>query len=232
MLTYLAANLLSISVPLIYSFHKRLRFAQTWSAFWPAVLASAALFIGWDVLYTHWGVWGFNPKYLTGLYWLGLPVEEWLFFICIPYACVFTYHCLKILLKKNYLARITPAIGWTLIVVLAVVALCNLERLYTSVTFAATALLLVLHHLVLRSNYMGRFYLAYGVLLAPFLLVNGLLTGSFTQEAIVWYNDSENLALRVLTIPVEDFFYGLLLILLNVTFYEALLARQDRRAHA
>ena len=228
-LTYLLANLSSLAIPLAYSFHPRLRFASTWPAFWPATLATAAVFIAWDVLYTHWGVWGFNPKYLTGLYALGLPLEEWLFFICIPYACVFTYHCLKVLIKKDYLAPSTPAISWTLVAALSALALFNLERIYTSVTFAATAALLLVHLLLIKGPYLGRFYLAYGAIIAPFLLVNGLLTGSFTDEAVVWYDDSQNLSLRVFTIPVEDFFYALLLLLTNVTLYESLLARKNGR---
>ncbi|MGC9342869.1 MAG: lycopene cyclase domain-containing protein [Bacteroidales bacterium] len=56
--------------------------------------------------------------------------------------------------------------------------------------------------------------------LIPFLIVNGILTGSFIEEEIVWYNDMENLSFRIFTIPVEDMFYGMLLILMNVSIYE------------
>jgi ligand-binding SRPBCC domain-containing protein len=62
------------------------------------------------------------------------------------------------------------------------------------------------------------------IFLFPFLIVNGILTGSFLADPVVWYNNQENLALRIFTIPIEDFVYGLLLFLMNVTIYEKLMA--------
>jgi lycopene cyclase domain-containing protein len=67
---------------------------------------------------------------------------------------------------------------------------------------------------------MGRFYLAYAVILIPFFIVNGILTGSFIEQEVVWYNNEENLGVRIGTVPVEDIFYGMLLILMNVVIYE------------
>lgn len=228
MFTYLLVNGLSVAVPLAFSFHPRLRFDRNWPAFWPAVLATAGLFIAWDVLYTAWGVWGFNPRYLVGIHWCGLPVEEWLFFVCIPYACVFTYHCFKRLIPTDPLAPLARPLSWALLAGLSAAALLHTDKAYTAVTFAAAAALLLLHVTVLRSTYLGHFYLAYAAILLPFMLVNGTLTGGFTPQPVVWYDDSQNLGLRVWTIPLEDFFYSLLLQLTNVTLYEALLARRRR----
>ena len=229
MLTYLLVNLFSVAIPFIYSFNKRLNFYKTWYAFWPAVLMTGAVFIYWDVYFTEWGVWGFNPRHLMGINLINLPLEEWLFFICIPYACVFTYHCLNILLENDYLSSSARIITVILIVLLFLVAGLNLNRLYTSVTFISTAIFLLLHLLVFKSEYLGRFYLAYIIIfLMPFMLVNGILTGSFIPEEVVWYNNTENLGIRVFTIPIEDFVYGMLLILMNVTIYESLIAKREK----
>ena len=56
--------------------------------------------------------------------------------------------------------------------------------------------------------------------LIPFLLINGFLTGSFTQEPVVIYNPDEILGIRILNIPVEDSIYNMLMLLIVVFFYE------------
>ena len=62
--------------------------------------------------------------------------------------------------------------------------------------------------------------LAYLVTLIPFLLVNGILTGSFIGSPVVNYNDAEIIGFRILTIPIEDFVYNLLMFLLVIYIYE------------
>ena len=59
-------------------------------------------------------------------------------------------------------------------------------------------------------------------ILIPFLIVNGILTGSFIKDEVVWYDDLENLGLRIFTIPIEDAFYGMLLLSLSISIYEYL----------
>ena len=229
MYTYLLINLFSVIIPFIYSFHKRLDFYKTWYAFWPAAILTAVFFIIWDVLFTKWGIWGFNPKYLLGVYFLHLPIEEWLFFLCIPYACVFTYACLKLLITKDYIAPYSKAITWSLIIGLTFITVLYWDRLYTSVTFILTGIFLLIHLFVFKSKYLGRFYFAYIIIFIPFCITNGILTGSFIAEEVVWYNNAENLSLRFFTIPVEDTIYGLLLILMNVTFYEMIMVKRKSR---
>jgi lycopene cyclase domain-containing protein len=57
-------------------------------------------------------------------------------------------------------------------------------------------------------------------MLIPFFIVNGILTGTGINEEVVWYNDEENLGIRLLTIPVEDIFYAFSLILLNLLLFK------------
>ncbi len=220
MYTYLLINIFAILIPLIISFDKRNYFFARWKYMFPAIAITGLLFILWDMLYTNMGIWGFNPKYLTGVYIANLPLEEVLFFITIPFACVFTYDTLKYLVKRDLLEKYSRGISFLLAAGLLVIGVFNFTKLYTSVTFILTALFILYHELVLRSPYMGRFYLSYAILLLPFFVINGILTGSFIEEQVVWYDDNHNLSVRIFTIPVEDIIYGFFLILMNVTFFE------------
>ena len=63
------------------------------------------------------------------------------------------------------------------------------------------------------------------VSLIPFLIVNGFLTGSYTEEAVVMYNDDQNFGIRILNIPIEDVFYSFNILVLVVAVYEYRLSK-------
>ena len=222
---YLIVNIASFIVPFIFSFHPKLRFYKKWAYAWPAIMVTAIPFVIWDMYFTRWGIWGFNPAYLSGYEIVNLPVEEVLFFICIPYACLFTYHCFQILIVKDLFQRYEMVITKVLLAFLVLMGLIYSTRLYTVVTFTALAFLLILVRYVLKAKWLSRFYFAYLVLLVPFTIVNGILTGTGLPEPVVWYNNAENMGHRILTIPIEDVFYGMLLIMMVVMIYEW---RKDR----
>ncbi|MBL7872940.1 MAG: lycopene cyclase domain-containing protein [Cyclobacteriaceae bacterium] len=219
---YLFIDLGAISLPFLFSFHPKANFSKKWRYLFPAIFFPAILFLVWDVWFTRMGVWGFNSDYLLGIYFFDLPMEEILFFICIPYACVFTYEAVGFFSKRDYLQPFTNVITGLLIVILSVLAFSNLDRWYTSVTFLSCALFLIYLHFMVKPKYLGKFYLSFLFILIPFVLVNGILTGTGIESPVVWYNDAENLGIRLGTIPVEDTIYGMMLILMNVTIFEAL----------
>ncbi len=93
---------------------------------------------------------------------------------------------------------------------------------YTCYTFAVLAILLFTTQFVLKASWLSKFYITYLLLLLPFLIVNGLLTGTGLENPVVWYNPAHIIGVHILTIPVEDVFYGMNLILLNVMIYTGL----------
>ena len=217
---YLAVNLGAFIVPFIFSFHSKIRFNEKWRFAFPALLTAAIPFLIWDIYFTSIGVWGFSPKYVTGYYFFNLPIEEVLFFVCIPYSCMFTYHCFAVFVKKDLLYRYEKFISGVLIMMLIAFAIFNTDKMYTVFTFSFLAIFLLYLKMVNKAHWLSRFYFAYAFLLIPFLIVNGILTGTGLEEPVVWYNDHKNLGIRLLTIPIEDIFYGMLLILLNVSLLE------------
>lgn len=213
--TYLLINFFSILIPFLFSFERRIFFFKKMRALLPALIITGAFFIIWDHFMTVWSVWGFNNEYLIGYYLWDLPIEEWLFFFTIPYSCVFIYESLNFLIKKDSLLKYSKNISGTLSVILMIVVLFNTEKLYTAIKLTLTVFMLV-YVLIENFDFMGKFYRAYFVSLIPFFIVNGILTAL----PVVTYNDSENLGIRIGTIPVEDTVYTLLLLLMNICLYE------------
>ena len=230
MSTYAWVDLCSVLVPLLASFHPRLRFDRNWWALFPAIAVMMGLFIPWDSAFTRVGVWGFNPEHVWEIRLLHLPIEEWLFFISIPYCCVFSYHCFNVLGVKDHVGRHARAISVVLIIGLLLVAVLNWSRAYTFSAWTLCAVWIAFAAFVQKAPWLGRFYFTYAVLLLPFLMVNGILTGTGLEREVVWYDNSENLGIRILTIPVEDVFYGMLMVGLVVSVYEALLARRGQQS--
>ena len=222
--TYLLVNFFTIIVPILFSFHPKLNFYKTWRAFFPAVLATAFFFLIWDAYFTSLGIWGFNKDYLVGIYLYNLPLEEILFFFCIPYACVFTYHCLDLNIKVQ---KFDDWVSLFFIIVCIVTAIFNFQNAYTLFAFLTLSLLLLIAKYVLHITWQIKFYVIYGILLLPFLIVNGILTGTGLDNPVVWYNENEMIGMRILTIPFEDVFYGMAMVLMNLLIYKGLLKTRE-----
>lgn len=138
--TYLLVDLTCIIVPFIASFYPKHPFYKEWKYFFPANLIVALFFIIWDIIFTHRGVWGFNADYLTGYNIVNLPIEEVLFFICIPYCCVFTYFALKYLVKKIPLDKAEFYLKLVILFTSIFFMLAGFGRDYTFFTGLFTAL--------------------------------------------------------------------------------------------
>ncbi len=216
---YLYLNIFTFSLPFLLSFDKKVAFYKEWKYLFPAIGIMATVFIGWDAIFTYYNIWSFNDTYLTGPRLLGLPIEEWMFFFTVPYACVFIYACLKAYLNIDPLQKFHKAFYLTLALVLLGIAAFNFTKAYTAITFAATAIL-VLYNVWKRQAWLSMFLLSYFITLIPFVLVNGILTGSHIEDQVVWYNPDHILNIRVFTIPIEDSIYNLMMLLMTVQFFE------------
>jgi lycopene cyclase domain-containing protein len=165
-------------------------------------------------------VWSFNPRYHSGIDFFGLPIEEWLFFICIPYSSIFIHFAFQYFYPKVSLSNKTVKIlYWILMVSLVPTIFFNYDRLYTAVNFSI--LLLVLTYTVFKvTNILNIFFLTFLIILIPFAIVNGVLTGSFIDEPVVIYNNAENLGIRLGTIPIEDIGYAFSMLLMSLVLIQ------------
>lgn len=218
--TYSLVLFFTVIICFVASFDRRLRFDRHFGAFIKAAVLVAIPFIAWDVWFTAKGVWWFNTDYTLGIVIAGLPLEEWLFFICIPFSCVFTYYCLDKFYKMEWLSGFNNLIVFVTVIVCSVVALLHYDKIYTLVTAIATILTLIYLHFIVRAKWIGKASFVFTVLMLGFFPVNGVLTGFGLESPIVNYNPNNFLGIRIITIPIEDAVYGYTQFLLVLCFFK------------
>ena len=225
--TYSLILLLAVIIPFLASFNRRVLFSRYFGAFFKAATLVAIAFIAWDVWFTASGVWWFNTDYTLGLTIAGLPIEEWLFFYCIPFSCVFTYFCFDKFLRLNWLAMFNNLVVFVTVIVSSVVALLYYHKVYTLVTAVAAVATLLYLHFIARADWIGKGSLVFIILMAGFIPVNGVLTGAGLEAPIVNYNPKDILGRRMGTIPIEDVLYGYTQFLLVLYFFNVFKRRSD-----
>lgn len=225
---YLALMGLAFVGPFFLSFDRKVAFYKNWRYLLPATLIMATIFLVWDILFTWYGVWGFNPTYLSGISLLGLPLGEYLFFLVVPYCCVFIYEVVNAYFPQNYLGRFSASISNFLMGFSATMAVIFYDKVYTLLNFALLTLLIFHFSRIRTAPWLGQFYLSFLIIIIPFFLINSVLTGSFIEQEVVWYNAETIVGVRLGTIPMEDLFYAMTLILGIVGIFESLRSETSR----
>jgi lycopene cyclase domain-containing protein len=218
---YLFIDLFCIAGPLILSFDKRVAYFKNWPAVFVSIFFTCLLFIPVDVFFTKSMFWGFNEQYLTGKWLFGLPIEEILFFVAVPFACLFVYECVIYYFPK-WIATLDEKLSIVHLLFFNALsisfALIYWDRFY-SFTVALVAIFVVNFVSIVFRKHMAKAVLAFAFIILPFLLINGALTGSFTENEVVWYNAKTISQIRIFTIPIEDLFYNILLVSSSLFFY-------------
>ena len=220
--TYLLIDLFSVILPFAYSFDSKMRFYTRLKYFLPGLFFTAFFFLVWDYFKTKYGVWSFNDKYIVGIRFFGMPIEEYLFFFAIPYACTFIYESLGYYSKRRIFPDNTKYIIWIASGLMFIASFFFLHRVYTFSVLFLLGLTFPLSTFILKKEKLDRFLQMYFISIIPMLIVNGLLTAL----PVVIYDNSQNLGIRVGTIPVEDFLYSAIMLLMNVAIYEWNMKRQ------
>lgn len=212
---YLLLDMVVLAVPLLMSFESRIRFYRKWPYLGPSILLTGLMFLVWDILATARGDWGFNPQYLLGVGWAGIPLEEILFFIVVPYSCLFIYEGVCAF-RRDRFWNIPDFVFYAAVVLLIAGALKSHGRNYSSTVLALCALsvltTVVVKPGILRSQ---NYWLFIAITFVPFFLVNATLTGA----PVVTYSPAAIWGKRITTIPLEDFFYSYALVSINFLLY-------------
>lgn len=218
--------LFSFLGPLALSFDRKVAYYRNIPKLLLPLLLVSGFFLVWDHCFTSMGVWGFNTHLVSTCFMGKLPLEEVLFFVVVPYNCLFIFDVLGAYFKPQNKRRFN---GCFLVFfgILGLVLLIKNPTGWYTITAVTFALVLSVILVYFNPPWCSQFLWSFVVCLIPFLVVNGLLTGVVTPRPVVWYNEAEFSKWRILTIPVEDLFYNFDLLLGFVVLYKA----QDKKTN-
>lgn len=223
-LVYLLLLLTYLIIPVAISFRSKIPFAFRLRYLLPAVLFSGAIFIMWDIRFTEFSVWTYNPEYLTGTTLLKIPVEKWLSLLIIPISGAYIYESLKPKTENSEAkANIFVAISLVVFVVLGILAYVYRKNVFSFFTFFLTAI--YLGYTAFRNRYKKHyqtFYFTFLIMLIPFIFVSAFV-GALP---IIAYSADQIMDIAVLGIPLEKFVYLFLMLLISFTIYEYLNERR------
>lgn len=217
---YLWVILGTISGPFFLSFDKKVHFYTHWKSIFTGIALIGTFFIIWDAYFTSQDIWGFTPRYLMGISMFGLPLEECLFFLVVPYACLFIHEVLKAYFPNVNTDLLGKVFAFTFALSGLLFSAIYINKWYTLTACSLASLLVIGFAFRAKVKWFGSFAFTYMVALIPFLVVNGILTGFFTPEPVVWYSEDHIIGWRIGSIPFEDLYYNLCMLLPIVGIHE------------
>ena len=219
---YLIFNIIVLSGPLIFGSMRPFYFLDRVKYTLLPILIPAIFFLIWDssVTYSHWH---FNEKYVLGITFFNLPIEEILFFITVPFACLFTWEMIIRRTDKKEFVWITKIRPYLYLLIPIGIWFFISGKHYTGLATAFLGLAILLDQL-LKTNIIlqRRFYLYLLLVLLFTLIFNGYLT----WRPVVTYGVDYQLDFRIITIPIEDFIYGTALIFMNTSIYQKVIDKK------
>lgn len=210
---YLLFNLVILSAPILgVSLYRGAEFPKIRPTI--AAICSVALpYIIWDLLVTNkW--WSFNADYISGFHFANLPIEEVLFFLVVPFSCLVIWVNIRKLVSGSIKIQIEY---FTLIVSIITSLVSFINEWWYTLTISFVVALVSVMSMFSSTSMKNKSMLV-------FILINCLLilvfNGYLTSRPIVMYNPVTYSGILIGTIPIEDFFYGLALLIGNVLVYE------------
>jgi len=210
-INYLSLDFLIILFPLLFSFKWVFPYYKFYKPLLASIIIVGGVYILWDMIVTIRGDWAFAEEYLVGIDFV-IPLEEALFFVVVPYACIFIYENLQYFFKDKKIG-FNKWFYYLLAIIFFFVGIIYYHQDYTILALLSVSAFLFIaatwYPDILRSrNYW--FYIA--ISFGAFLIFNYILTSipivTYEPNAIwggtvdqLWYG-------RFITIPFEDFFYN------------------------
>lgn len=214
---YLIFNLIVFSGPIYFGVQEKFNFRNKIPIALLSSLISAIPFLIWDSLVTNIH-WFFNEKYIIGIKFFGLPFEEILFFISVPFACLFLWEMIVQNSKDKFFCNKYFYIILTISFSIAAVYFFISGLIYTALVFSFLLISVLVDNLSQKMLFSKNFAIFLAFVFLAFLIFNGYLTA----RPVLIYSERFITNIRITTIPVEDIGYGFSLIYLATKVYEKL----------
>lgn len=202
--TYLVFNLIVLIPVVVLSFITDVKPHKHWRALLGAFLLVSIPFILWDWWAATNGHWGFNAKNILDYRVLQLPLEELLFFVTVPFAMIYVWGVIKKFVADRAVSAWWPLLAVSIVAGVSVALLV----LYWGNGYTRSAMIVTLIAIVValcsKLFFTRRFWTFQIILLGIFVLANWFLTAL----PVITYGDSSIIGFRVITIPIEDFFFN------------------------
>jgi|ECHnycMinimDraft_1075156.scaffolds.fasta_scaffold00495_5 lycopene cyclase domain-containing protein len=202
----------------------RLRRIRRVKALLGSTLLTSIPYLIWDHFAVLQGSWTFSRSNTLGLYWFGMPLEEYLFFLSVPLSSLLIYDVARWVLG-NAQIRVPKLLFPASSIALASLGILNVAHSYTSTVLLFTAFILLLTfflqpHLLSSAS----FWIFQALSYIPFLAFDHILV---TLPAFT-YGNGAILGIRVFQIPLEEFAYSFSLLDLYCTLYSFLSSSDSR----
>ena len=220
---YLIFNLIVLSGPLFFGSLKRFYFFNYLSKAIPSILIAAIPFIIWDIAVTD-RHWFFADEYTIGFRIFKLPFEEIMFFITVPYACLFTWqmvkkHSVPIKIFETSISNNFINIFITILFIFSIGAF-YFGKEYTTLAGLFFIVSILFDRVWGASILTNHKFFFFFILISLFTL---LFNGYLTWRPIVTYDEIYQLGFRIFTIPIEDFFFGYALLIIATSLFEKMI---------
>jgi lycopene cyclase domain-containing protein len=203
-LNYIILDAFILIFPLIFSFKWKFKYYKYFKPLSASIIIVGVSYIIWDILVTSRGDWWFDKNYLIGIEIFGLPIEEILFFIVVPFSCIFIYENLVYFIKDKKIFY-NKIIYLVIAGIFIIIGIIFRTQEYTVLAMFSCALFFILSTTLFPQILKERNYWLYIVLsIIPFIIFNYFLT----SLTVVHYNPEAIWGIRITTIPLEDFFYN------------------------
>lgn len=189
----------------------------------PAIIFSGGIFVLFNIRLLKNGIISYNSAFLSGISLMELPIEEWLFLLVFSLLSFAIYLQVKIRSENLNKPVLFLAISMVLLVFFGLIAWYS--RLKPITFFIFFLLTIYLGYTIFRNRFkqhLPQFYIALVISFVPFFLFKGILY----SLPVVLNSGEYNLGINVYGVPVEEFGYFFLLMLINVTIFEYLRDRQ------